>query len=79
MAGAYLVGVLRPPVKYASVIGSFWLGWQGRRAVNRGDLGPEGRDAAPVMSKGLPKEADYAALDALAATIAQKHGECNLM
>jgi len=33
----------------------------------------------PVMSKGLPKEADYAALDALAATIAQKHGECNLM
>jgi len=79
MAGAYLVGVLRPPVKYASVIGSF--GWGGKAAeqLTEAIAGLKAEMLPPVMSKGLPKEADYAALDALAATIAQKHGECNLM
>ena len=27
----------------------------------------------PVLAKGMPREADYAALDALADTIAEKH------
>ena len=27
----------------------------------------------PVMAKGMPRDADYAALDALADTIAEKH------
>jgi len=29
----------------------------------------------PVLSKGFPKEADFKALDNLAATIAEKHKE----
>ena len=33
----------------------------------------------PVISKDLPREADFAALDNLAAAIAQKHEEHNLI
>jgi len=32
----------------------------------------------PVYARGLPKEADYAALDNLAETISQKHKALNL-
>ena len=31
----------------------------------------------PVLSKGFPREADFKALDNLAATIAEKHKERN--
>jgi flavorubredoxin len=79
VAGAYLVNALRPPVKYASVIGSY--GWGGKAVEQLSEVisGLKAEMLTPVLSKGLPKEADYAALDALAATIAEKHGECRLM
>jgi flavorubredoxin len=79
MAGAYLVNALRPPIKFASVIGSY--GWGGKAAEQLSEVisGLKAEMLPSVMSKGLPKEKDYVALDALAATIASKHGECNLM
>ncbi len=70
---AFLVGALRPKTRYAAVIGSF--GWGGRTVEKVsalvGDLGLELLE--PVLAKGLPVEADYAALDRLAEAIAQKH------
>lgn len=72
---AFLVNALRPDLKYASVIGSF--GWGGRTIEQitgmLTNIKPE--VLPPVYIKGSPSEADYAALDALAETIARKHRE----
>ena len=70
---AFLANALRPRAKYVTVIGSY--GWAGKAvetlAGMMSKLKAEMLD--PVMAKGLPREADYAALDALADTIADKH------
>ena len=70
---AFLANALKPRAKYATVIGSY--GWAGKTVetlVGMMDkLKVEFLD--PVLAKGMPREADYAALDALADTIAQKH------
>jgi flavorubredoxin len=70
---AFLANALRPRAKYFTVIGSY--GWAGKAvetlAGMMSKLKAEMLD--PVMAKGLPREADYAALDALADTIADKH------
>jgi flavorubredoxin len=72
---AFLVNALRPNLKYASVIGSF--GWGGRTIEQitgmLTNIKPE--VLPPVYIKGSPSEADYAALDTLAESIAQKHRE----
>ena len=70
---ASVVGVLRPKAKHAAVIGS--QGWGGKMAeqlagtisVLKAEL------LEPVLAKGAPKAADFAALDRLADTIAEKH------
>ena len=70
---AYLANALKPRTKYATVIGSY--GWGGRTVETivdmMGKLKVEFLD--PVLAKGMPRDADFAALDALADTIAQKH------
>ena len=70
---AFVANALRPRTKYATVIGSY--GWAGKTVETlvglMGKLKVELLD--PVMVKGMPREADYAALDALADTIAEKH------
>jgi flavorubredoxin len=70
---AFLANALRPRVRYATVIGSY--GWAGKTVESIQEL--LGRlkleFLEPVMVKGLPREADYAALDRLAGTIADKH------
>lgn len=76
---AYLTNILRPKLKFASVIGSY--GW-GSRMVERikqiiSDLKIELLD--PVITKGAPKEEDFAALDKLADKILSKHKEYKLM
>jgi flavorubredoxin len=72
---AFLVNALRPNLKYATVIGSF--GWGGRTIEQitgiLTNIKPE--VLPPVYIKGSPSQADFAALDALAETIAQKHRE----
>jgi flavorubredoxin len=72
---AFLANALRPRLQFISIIGSY--GW-GSRAVEQlkgmiPNLKAEVLD--PVISKGVPKEEDFKALDNLASTIAEKHKE----
>ena len=70
MYAAVLANALKPRAKYATVIGSY--GWAGKTVetlVGQMDkLKVEFLE--PVLAKGMPRAADYAALDALADTIA---------
>jgi len=74
--GTYLVNVLKPKAKFLSVIGSY--GW-GTKAVDiiKGLLTNLGKAEIldPVLCKGLPREEDLKAIEALAETIYQKHKE----
>ncbi len=75
---AYLANALRPKLKFASIIGSY--GW-GSNAVEQitGLLSNlKAEILEPVLCKGFPVEADFRALDNLAATIWEKHKEHNL-
>ena len=73
MYAAVLANALKPRTKYATVIGSY--GWAGKTvetlAGMMGKLKVEFLE--PVLAKGMPREEDYARLDALAETIAEKH------
>jgi flavorubredoxin len=70
---AFLANALRPRAKYATVIGSY--GWAGKTVETLVGMMPKLKVELldPVMVKGMPREADYAALDALADTITEKH------
>ncbi len=72
---AFLANALKPRTRYATVIGSY--GWAGKTVETlvgmMGKLKVEFLE--PVMAKGLPRAEAYAALDALADTIAEKHKE----
>ena len=72
---AFLANALRPRTKYATVIGSY--GWAGKTVETLAGMMSKLKVELlePVLAKGLPREADYAALDALADTIAEKHQE----
>jgi flavorubredoxin len=72
---ATLVNALRPKLKFASVIGSY--GWGNKLPEQIAGLIPNLKVEMlePVICKGLPREADYQALDKLAASIAAKHRE----
>ncbi|MEZ5125460.1 MAG: FprA family A-type flavoprotein [Thermoleophilia bacterium] len=70
---AFLANALRPRTKYVAVVGSY--GWAGKTVETltgmMSKLRVEFLD--PVLAKGRPRAADFAALDALADTIAEKH------
>lgn len=72
---AHLVAALRPKLRFASVIGSY--GWGGRAVEEISSIiaQPELELLPPVLCKGLPRSADFAALDALADAIASRHKE----
>lgn len=72
---AYLANLLRPKLKYASIIGSY--GWGGNMAEQIKGLIPNLKVELiePVIVRGYPKEDDYTALDKLADEIAGKHKE----
>jgi len=76
---AYLANVLRPKLKFASIIGSY--GWSSKAIEQIAGLIPNLKVEIldPVLCKGFPREADFKALDNLAATIAEKHKEHNLI
>ena len=76
---ALLANALRPRVRFLSIIGSY--GWGGKTAEQLVEAvaSLKAELISPVACKGVPKEADYAALDALADAIAQKHRERNLV
>jgi len=69
----YLVNVLRPKVKFASIIGSY--GWGGRMVEQVAGMltNVKVEILDPVLVKGLPKKEDFKALDRLADQILNKH------
>ena len=75
----FLANALRPKVKFLSVIGSY--GWGGKTVETLAGMIPNLKVEVlnPVLCKGLPSESDFKALDDLAAAIAHKHQEHNLM
>jgi len=64
-----LANALRPKVRFVSIIGSY--GWGGKAVEQLAAMIPNLKVEIlePVLSKGLPKEADFMALDILATTI----------
>ncbi len=54
------------------------MGDQGGGDAGRDDPQPKVEVLDPVICKGAPGEADFKALDDLAATIARKHAEAGL-
>jgi flavorubredoxin len=78
VTAAFLANALRPKLKFASIIGSY--GWGGRTVEILSGMIPNLKVEVldPVICKGFPKEADFRALDKLAATIAEKHKAANL-
>jgi flavorubredoxin len=75
---AYLVNILRPKLKFASVIGSY--GWNSKVSEQIAGLIPNLKVEilSPVLCKGYPKPEDFEALENLAQTIATKHKENNI-
>ncbi len=76
---AHLANTLRPKLKFASIIASY--GW-GSKAIEQtltliSNLKVEVFE--PVLSRGLPKKAEFKALDDLATTIWRKHKEHNFI
>jgi flavorubredoxin len=76
---AYLANALRPKLKFASVIGSY--GWSSKAIEQIAGLIPnlDVEILEPVLCQGVPREADFQALENLAAAIADKHREHNLV
>ncbi len=70
---AFLVNALKPKARHIGVFGSY--GWAGKAPEKLAELLPnfKGELLDPVMAKGLPKAEDYAALDALADAVAERH------
>ena len=74
-----LANALRPKARFASVVGSY--GWGNKIVETIKSLIPnlQVELLAPVIAKGLPREADLKAIDALAEAIAEKHKSLNLV
>jgi flavorubredoxin len=81
-AAAYatmLTNALRPKTRFVSIIGSFsWAGKEVEQLTGMlGNLKVEVIE--PVISKGLPREKDFDALNTLVERIAQKHREVGIL
>jgi flavorubredoxin len=70
---AFFANALKPKARHVAVIGSY--GWAGKTAERLAEMlsNFKGELLDPVMVKGMPRDEGYAALDALADTIAAKH------
>jgi len=70
---ALLANALRPKARFASVIGSY--GWGGKLVEQLGALlsNLKLEMLEPVLAKGLPREAEFEALDKLAEEISRRH------
>jgi len=77
--GTYLANLLRPKVKFLSILGSY--GWGSKAVETLGGMIPnlEVEVIEPVLTKGVPLKKDFAALDKMADAIAAKHKEAGLM
>jgi flavorubredoxin len=72
---AFLTNALRPKAQFLSIIGSY--GWGGKTVEALAGMIPNLKVEVlePVLCKGFPDQAAFAALDRLADTIARKHRE----
>jgi flavorubredoxin len=72
---AFLANALRPRARFVSIIGSY--GWASKMVEQLTSLMPniKAEIIEPVLARGEPKEAEYAALDKLADKILAKHKE----
>jgi len=72
---AFLANALRPKAQFLSIIGSY--GWGGKTVEALAGMIPNLKVEVlePVLCKGFPDQAAFAALDRLAETIARKHRE----
>jgi flavorubredoxin len=70
---AHLANVLRPKARFASIVGSY--GWNSKAVEQIARLIPNLKVdlLEPVLCKGHPREGDLAALDRLAAELAERH------
>jgi flavorubredoxin len=77
-AAAFVTNALRPKTKFASIIGSYL--WGGRMTEQLITLMPNLKVEMiePVVIKGYPREADFAALDKLADMILEKHKQSGI-
>ncbi len=75
---AFLANALRPKMKFVSIIGSY--GWGGKMVEQLAAMLPnlKAEIIEPVLSKGLPKERELAAIDVLADKILAKHKEIGI-
>jgi len=75
----FLANALRPKTKFLSIIGSY--GWGGKTVETLAGMIPNltVEIIEPVLCKGMPSEKDFKLLDDLAATIAHKHKEHDLI
>jgi len=75
---ATLVDALKPPVKFAGYLGSY--GWSRGQIGKTAELLPHLKVEVlePVLCAGRPRAADLAAVDRLAAQIADKHAAAGL-
>jgi len=75
---AFLTNALRPKTKFASIIGSF--GWGGKMVEQLTGMmsNLKAEILEPVLSRGEPKEKDFAAIDKLADDIHAKHKEIGI-
>jgi flavorubredoxin len=74
----FLANALRPKLKFASIVGSY--GW-GHKIVDQiAAMIPNLKVEllAPVICRGMPRPADFEAVEGLAGTIARKHAELGL-
>ena len=69
----FLANALRPKTRFASIIGSFGWGSRAKEAIISMVPNLKVELLEPVIIKGLPREADFKALDNLAGIIAEKH------
>jgi flavorubredoxin len=75
----YLANLLKPKVRFASVIGSY--GWGGKSVETIVKMLDHVKVELiePVMVKGLPDETTFQALNRLADDILKKHQQSNLV
>jgi flavorubredoxin len=76
---AHLANILRPKLKFASVVGSY--GWGSKAIEQITELIPnlDVEVLEPVLCKGYPRETDFRALEIMAERIAAKHQDLGLL
>jgi len=78
LGAVVLANALRPKVRFASIVGTY--GWAGKMVETVKGAMPNLKVEFlnPVIAKGMPKAADFEAIDRLAEAVAAKHAEIGL-